>query len=35
MALLRPATYYIVSHGLMSRREGLLAEYLVKGQAST
>jgi SNF2 family DNA or RNA helicase len=31
MALLRPATYYIVSHGLMSRREGLLTDFLVKG----
>ena len=32
MALSRPATYYIVSHGLMSRREGLLTDYLTKGQ---
>src|SRR6188768_70049 len=32
MALLRPATYYIVSHGLLSRREGLLTEYLASGQ---
>jgi len=31
MALLRPARYYIVSHGLMSRREGLLADALAKG----
>jgi SNF2 family DNA or RNA helicase len=32
MALLRPANYYIVSHGLMSRREGLLADAIVKGR---
>jgi SNF2 family DNA or RNA helicase len=31
MALLRPAIYFIVSHGLMSRREGLLTECLATG----